>query len=43
MKFGWPSLKVPMVPGLIEILATGVEALMRKSVEAYDDLAKVTL
>jgi SAM-dependent methyltransferase len=42
MKFGWPSLRVPMVPGLIEILATGVEALMRKSVGADDDLPKVT-
>jgi len=31
IKFGWPSLRVPLVPGLTEILATGIEALMQKS------------
>jgi len=31
IKFGLPAIRLPLVPGLAEILATGVEALMRKS------------
>ena len=34
IKFGLPPIRLPLLPGLGEILATGVEALMQKSAEA---------
>ena len=34
VKFGLPPIQLPLLPGLGEILATGVEALMQKSANA---------